>query len=318
MFTTLKSFSLVVAAVVLAASQFASASIIRDDVPDSSYLTYAQNSMFDSTVSVWVQKADGWYGASGVVISVDTSSSSPLVLFSGHQLKGATGGIMVFAGADAYHSTDFAYADAWVQNPGYSETPGTGVDLALLHLTKSFSSAAQLYRGTDQPGTMLYMADFGYYGTASTGPVGFDGLKRAGTNVGAELGEGLIAPEFWVCPFDWPDSYRTTLLEWMTAPSSSGCPYYNSDGLVVGIDSGVYGNYGYGSAAYGIRTSLYTDWIDSTAATFVPEPGSLGLLALGAFGLLKRRRTTTGARTGLLSVQPQTQRDDARQGGSIL
>jgi hypothetical protein len=270
--------------------------IMRDDVPSSSYEAFAADPRVQSVG--WVSEfTSGVYYVAGSGVLIDPS----WVLTAGHVILGTDNngfaGMRFRLGSSVYGTpTASVVADAWFPYPGYlsTMTTGTGSDIGLIHLSSPITSitAAERFRGTDQRYTQMYMSGYGDPGTSATGPLAFDGIKRAGTNIAEDLGFGSVESQYWLSNFAYPGGSDLQPLEWGTAPGDSGCGWFaDIDGRsqLVGVNDFMWRNYGAGGYSGAIRVSLYNDWIDTTMAS-VPEPGSIGILVIGAFGLLRRRR----------------------------
>jgi len=141
-----------------------------------------------------------------------------------------------------------------------------------------------------------YNPDFGYYtstvhiisdlngeGVYSSNPAAspenFSGLVaylwiRNADLPGSETEWLLVRADNWVFPITGGDCCDTSVIEWSTSDlTGTNTPLYGSQG---GVD-------GYGEWTFDSSTGLQT-------FTFVPEPSSAVLAALGALALLRRRR----------------------------
>ena len=255
----------------------------------------------------------GWLAGSGndgswVVAGSAVLINSEWLLTAGHVAEGAKVdgySSLYFSLSTSIYGSDPGYvqADAWYVYPGYSSDVGvaTNVDLALIHLSEAVVgvSPAVLYSGEDERGTVLYAAGYGAPGTVSSGVGDFDGVKRAGSNVGEAFGDDppwvFAENQYWFSSFDAYDSNKQSL-EWQSTPGDSGAGYFayiDGQWQLVGINSGIWGDQGNGYSV-GIRTSLYLDWIYDTTGitpgTEVPEPGSMSLLSTGLLAVFSRAR----------------------------
>jgi len=197
----------------------------------------------------------------------------------------------------------FIPADLWIPYPGYDTTVpvGTGSDIALVRLSEpvfDVTPAARFY-GEDVAGIHLLMAGYGNPGVWPTSGA-FDGIRRAGENVGDSLGglEGEVEEQYWLAEFD--DATEQPLpIEWVGSRNDSGGPWLaDVDGTMqlVGITSFVVGDF---ESTGAIRTSLYNGWIDTTiASASVPEPTSTALMTIGLLAWLGVRRRKRNGRSG--------------------
>ena len=256
----------------------------------------AQDPMFQSEVGLTLRATGGPATFSGIVISPQW------ILTAAHPftLNGTPWYVAALTGQDLYHYDQGDIADAWYINPGWTagNPLGVGVDLALVHLMQPLVGITPMpvYRGQDQRGTEMYMAGYGLSGTYATGEQAFDGIKRAGYSFGQYFGDDsplvLGEDEWWILPADTYDAGNC-----MTTHGDTGLAYLaylpqpglQGDVLqVAGINCGYFGDPGLGCSA-GIRTSLYTDWIDQTTGAQTPEPGTLALLGAGVVVLVIAR-----------------------------
>jgi hypothetical protein len=237
----------------------------------------------------------------------------------------------IMTGADLTIGGQSRTATAWVTHPDWTDNLLAGNDLGLVWLDEPVENVtpAQLYSGSGEQGKVALSAGYGRYGDGETGAVGFDGQKRAGTNV-IDL---KLLGKILITDLDDPGnplglffpSYRPTPFELLINQGDSGGGTFIADGgqvYLAGIHSFIgsldptYGNYG--DIAGSVAVSPWVDWINATienpasasTLTFasdvpgnalasqsilttnvvVPEPSSLALAALGALALLRRQR----------------------------
>ncbi len=272
----------------------ASACIMLDEVPENEYLSYAADPMFESAGCIYANyETNGWLRGSGVLIHPEW------VLTAGHNLVwwiDPVSEVRFYTGTDIGEADHIVCADAWFVHPDWipgTQEGGTGVDLGLIHLSEPITdiTCAEVFHGEDERGTLLHMAGYGKYGWASTGPVDLDYLRRGWDNIAADFGGDpgflLVESQYWLAEFGGVEGNLP--LEGHGAPgdSGSGCfAYIDGRYQLVGINAFAWGGFGLGSETGAIRTSLYTDWVD----TYVPEPVAALLFAAAAPWILCRRR----------------------------
>src|SRR5882757_1516809 len=145
-------------------------STIRDDQPDSGYLSLGSDPAYASVGSLVI---NGAINGSGILIAPDW------VLTAAHLLAAATSGTFNINGVD-YTSTEF------YRNPGWTGGPNNINDIGLVHLSSSLNAIppAMLYTGTSEFGQVGTYVGYGFTGTGLTGYQTALGIqKRAFQNV---------------------------------------------------------------------------------------------------------------------------------------
>jgi hypothetical protein len=228
-------------------------------------------------------------------------------------------------------------ADSWYSYSKWSGNLGSGYDIGLVHLSTGISCgatfsgnggcAAQRYTGTSELGRIGTEVGFGMTGTASTGAITFDGLKRAGENmVDAVYRTSGSSDRILLADFDSGlssdnnfGSRSPLAYESLIAPGDSGgglFELFNGQSLLTGITSFGWGrldgdpNSDYGDVAGWTRVTYFNSWIDSVinqtvsgggkgaafgfqaTAVAVPEPETYAMLFAGLvfLGLVVQRR----------------------------
>jgi len=184
-------------------------------------------------------------------------------------------------------------------HPSYTGNYTSEVDLAVLTLERLAPEKAErydLYRGSDELGTVVNLVGYGSSGTGWTGNVLGPGTRRSGYNRFEALGtifDSTYNPNTLVWDFDsglpQNDAFGYyfgmhnlglgAALESSIAGGDSGGPSF-IDGRIAGVHSyggpmfpnspvdavlGVNGSFG--EFAVDVRVSAYTDWIDSIMVT---------------------------------------------------
>ncbi len=275
----------------------AGAGVIRHDVDDGQYQSYANLSQFAAVGHLQMQTVFGGRDCSATLID------SQWALTAAHCFDG----IPVRSSTLVLGSESRAIEEV-VINPGWAQGQFlNGFDLALVRLAAPVTTipVAQLYTGSGELGRTGSSVGFGRFGTGLTGDVlDVPGTKRAGTNVidifGTDQG---WAGDILVTDFDNPldasdslfgDSSPTDLELQVAAGDSGGAMFIEENGswflggvtsfIAAGADGNP--NADYGDISAYTRVSAYTDWINSV----VPAPGTGGVFAIGLLAVTRRRR----------------------------
>ena len=178
----------------------------------------------------------------------------------------------------------------WVIHPQWSlgQTPGTGIDLALIRLDAPILDIPipDLYTGGDILGERWTSAGYGELYTADDGFIADDRTKRAGENiVSARGGSGIYSlhsPEYVFSEFD--SLFTALMLEYGGTDGNSGDPLLfeqNGEqrlGALMAYNVGGFTTFS-DTAAVDLRNQ--GPWISSV--TSVPEPSSFYMVALVVF-----------------------------------
>jgi hypothetical protein len=150
-------------------------------------------------------------------------------------------------------------------HPHFEDTPdGIINDIALVQVKGIFPavSPAKIYTGQDETGKKITLVGMGDMGTGLTGPLKWDKLTRAATNM-VDASDSL-----WISfAFDPPSSPKATEMEGISGPGDSGGPAFiesGKDRFVAGISSHQLSKNGkgrYGAVEFYTRVSSYKDWI---------------------------------------------------------
>jgi hypothetical protein len=256
---------------------------IRDDQPDSSYLTLGgapEYAPVGSLVNSW------GYNGSAVLIAPDW------LLTAAHNLIAASSATFTIGGS-SYTSSQLFLNPSW-----QSGNPLSAYDVGLVHLSAPILgiTPATLYTDSLELGLTGTYVGFGLTGTGLTGYRTLDNKKRAFQNVidgdfgnpSVLLGSDFDNPHN---PADSSFGDSTPLtLEGAVAPGDSGGGVFitlGSQTYLAGVISFVAATDGSANADYGDvsgfgRVSGLYPWISAT----VPEPSTNVLLAVGALALL--------------------------------
>lgn len=260
----------------------------------------------------------------GAVVDINKPGNDVRVVFNATSAPGSAGRAIITANKVDMHQDYAGFGKCPAGVSGFCVND----DVAIIRLSSPAPDEAKtynLFRGQVNEGTVFTMVG---YGTSGDGLNGYNvspafRVKRTGKNVFdfAETDDeanfsGASPKEVWYADFDGTLADGTKV-DTFCDPSVLGVSVCGEslgneiESNIGGGDSGgpsfvmVDGEYqlvanntfgfamgyspkgGFGDGMGGILLKPYLDWIDATA---VPEPGSLGLAALGLAGLIGARR----------------------------
>ncbi|MBC7686239.1 MAG: PEP-CTERM sorting domain-containing protein [Bdellovibrionales bacterium] len=149
---------------------------------------------------------------------------------------------------------------------------------------------------------LRYDADGNSATTGDTGYLIYENIYN-GNNVveGVWRTDNILGANFWMrqfSPTNNVENYETTLQEWMTGPRP-GAPAdaLSANTAILGMEFGIGSGWGSGTfngfvdnVTLGFGNNITTFNFEAVSPATVPEPGSMALLALGAFGFVAARR----------------------------
>lgn len=204
---------------------------------------------YDCVVEIIINKKDGEYRASGVLISKDT------VLTSAHIFYDAeieTKDIIVLYHNKKYKITKYKLHDKF--------TYKLDNDLAIVKIFGFIDMKyPELYDQSDEVGKLAYLGGYGANGTGDTGYNNWDFKLRIGTNIIEYISGDLL-----MCTLS---INNITKYEFITCPGDSGGGLF-IDGKLAGINSSLFSrgskdkpNGKYGNTSGHTRVSKHLEWI---------------------------------------------------------
>jgi hypothetical protein len=203
------------------------------------------------------------------------------VLTTAHTVDAAEGMTFNLRGREVAAEAWYTH-DTWERDPFFD-----GNDIALVHLDEPMPKAdtASLSRSNRGPGRDTWVAGYGATGTGATGPVEYDGERRAGENRAEARLFGH--PRMWRMEFDIepdhplydgppfdivdPEEDSPLPLEYLPANQDAGGGVFFK-GELVGVPSSVFGlfdgetDYSYKDTVGMTRVSPWVEWIESVMA----------------------------------------------------
>jgi len=160
------------------------------------------------------------------------------------------------------------------------------VDLAWFRFDSPWTGPDAMLGALDI-GDVATVPEFGQPATGGGGWLPVDGERRAFDAPIVSYGAtGLASSDYLVSRY-FPPVLGGLPLEGMGTPGSSGSPWFNDFGDLVGITAAGIGEPLYGGQTAAVDLSLFEPWI--TANTMIPEPASISFLVVGAMAMMRRR-----------------------------
>ena len=278
-------------ALILMGTGTANAIVIRHDVDDSAYLSFAQSDFGSVGRMIFQDGGSMFWNGSGTLIG------DRWVLTAAHVADEAADTDWFF---DTGSGTQRVQAEAVHYHPDWFNNNGaTNGDLALIRLSEAITDATYtpLFEGSTPYGDEVALVGYGGSGTGETGWTGtYDLLRRAGTNV-LESGDPYgFGDEFLSFDFDNPASGDATDLEAMLMFGDSGgaiMANVNGQWQLIGVNTFISVNsddpldYGmYGDLMGSTSVEFHREWINSV----IPTPGTLPIFVAGLMVPRRRRR----------------------------
>lgn len=216
-------------------------------VSDQSLLDNGNN--YRCVVQIWVDKPDGRYKASGVLVSKDA------ILTSGHILYGEK--IQPEKITIVYLTKQFKAVSYTIHEDFNYHNDN---DLAIVKIFGFINETyPELYNRSDEIGKSAYLGGYGANGTGNTGYNNWDFKLRIGTNQIEYIHGDLL-----MCTLS---ASNQTKYEFVTCPGDSGGGLF-IDGKLAGINSSLFGaSKGgkplgkYNNTSGHTRVSRHREWI---------------------------------------------------------